>query len=90
LEEVDRTGWSLPYPSCAAEEQEYEGDYDEDAPAGHCCMRFGVMFVVGRAMCKGSPWGGWSVQKVSTGRKEKLWECIAELVVSSLTGIDWR
>jgi hypothetical protein len=53
-------------------------------------MRFGVMFVVGRAMCKGSPWGGWSVQKVSTGRKEKLWECIAELVVSSLTGIDWR
>ena len=55
-------GWSqgsrsLPYPSCAAEEQEDEGDYHEDAPAGHCCMRFELVYVLGGAMCKGSPWG---------------------------------
>lgn len=49
----------LPYPSCAAEEQEYEGDYDEDAPACHDCMRFGEVYVC----------GGWSyVQGFTMGR----------------------
>ena len=30
-----RTGLDSPYPSCAAEEEQYEGDDDEDPPAGH-------------------------------------------------------
>lgn len=48
----------LPYPSCAAEEEQYEGDDDKDAPAGHVGLCFGGCACGREATGRVAPWGG--------------------------------
>jgi hypothetical protein len=44
---LDWNGLDSPYPSCASEEEQYEGDDDEDAPAGHVGLCFWGLCLVG-------------------------------------------
>jgi hypothetical protein len=68
----------LPYPNGTAKEEQYEGDDDEDAPAGHVGLCFGGV-LVGERLRAGLHHGEVVLARAEVGPSQRL-------VVSAIGG----